>query len=101
MRGPSARTLSLFALPLAVFFLGLAGCVDDNVVYQDRPIYTDPPPGAGDFVGYALTNSESPSPSCANCHTGPGARWAETDHANAWATLAGSGNSQEFCKADE
>lgn len=75
----------------------LAGCVDEEIVFRDRPVFDDPPAEAQDFVGYSDT--EAKRTVCGACHIGRQARWEETAHADAWATLAESESSQAFCEA--
>lgn len=98
MKGHVLRRLCLLAIPLAMS-VGAIACTDETIVYRDRPVYDDPPSGAGDFVGYTLTGADpgGEMPSCGNCHVGPSAEWEATRHADAWATLQGSGHAQEFC----
>jgi predicted CXXCH cytochrome family protein len=99
MRMSGSKVLALVAVP-CIATLGLTACLDENIVYQDRPIYDDPTPGAGEFVGYTTTgNPDAASPSCANCHVGPSSQWEDTDHAGAWLTLQASGHAQDFCGA--
>ena len=99
MKGHVLRRLSLLALPV-IMSVGLASCTDESAIYDDRPVYDDPPEGAGDFVGYTLTGQEQGSqfPSCANCHIDLHGEWRATRHAHAWATLEESGAAQEFCR---
>ncbi len=83
-------------LGLAGFGLTLAGCVDEEVVFRDRPLFQDPPSGAGSFLGYA--NQSEKLTTCGNCHVGMQAGWETTGHAGAWETLEASGHAQEFCE---
>jgi predicted CXXCH cytochrome family protein len=91
---PVAGLRALVVLGAVVAF---AACVDDNIVYVDRFDFDDPPAGAQDFLGYS--NLETGRTVCGNCHMGRQARWEETAHADAWATLANSGDSRAFCEA--
>jgi predicted CXXCH cytochrome family protein len=91
-RRSRSRVLSVMAVLVAA-----AGCVDSEVVYVDRFDFEDPPAGAGGFVGYS--NLETGRTVCGNCHVGRQARWEETAHADAWATLAESGASRAVCEA--
>lgn len=77
--------------------LALGGCVDEEVVFVERPLFEDPPPGAQGFVGYS--NQETGRTVCGSCHVGRQARWQETAHAGAWATLAATGDGRAFCEA--
>jgi predicted CXXCH cytochrome family protein len=89
------RILGLSVLALSAILL--VGCVDDEIVYVERPIFDDPPGGAQGFVGYS--DLETQRTVCGNCHVSRQARWQETAHANAWETLQASGNPQAFCEA--
>jgi predicted CXXCH cytochrome family protein len=88
----SAIRIGIFALVALV----LTGCVDEEIVYRDRPIFDDPPAGAQGFVGYS--NQEAGRTVCGACHVGTQARWQGTAHANAWATLAATGDNRAFCE---
>lgn len=69
--------------------LALAGCVDERIVYRERPIFEEPAPAAANFVGYS--NAESKLTVCGNCHVSFQRQWRETAHANAWQRLAALG----------
>lgn len=88
--------LAVVSLAIALPLL-LTACVDDEIVFVERPIFDDPPQGAQGFVGYS--NVDTRRTSCGNCHVGRQARWEETAHAGAWATLAASPGAQSFCEA--
>jgi len=77
--------------------LSLMSCVDEEIVFVERPIFDDPEPGAQGFLGYS--NLEAKRTVCGNCHVGTQARWQQSAHADAWATLAASPASQTFCEA--
>lgn len=83
-------------LPLIVVLLGLAGCVDESVVYDNRPVFSEPDPAALGFVGYA--DREAQRLVCGNCHVGRQAEWAATPHAHAWETLQASGSARPTCE---
>ena len=91
------RVASAWSLP-ALCLLLLAGCLkgDDRIVYRDRP-FNEPPAAAAGFLGYdeEATNQTV----CGNCHVGQQAGWETTRHADAFATLQGSGAMQGFCQA--
>ena len=53
-----------------------------------------PQPDSG-FLGYS--GAAERTPTCGNCHVSQTSRWAETAHADAWATLEASGHAQDFC----
>ena len=72
-------------------------CVDENVVFRDRPLFDEPPTGAAQFLGYSVT--ETKLTTCGNCHVGKQAEWAKTAHADAWSGLQLSGHAQESCEA--
>lgn len=76
--------------------LALAGCVDERIVYRERPIFEEPAPAAANFVGYS--NAESKLTVCGNCHVSHQRRWQETAHAHAMATLDANPATQPFCR---
>ncbi len=80
---------------LMALALLLPGC-GDQIVYRDRPLFEDPPAGAGDFLGY--TSAERKQTTCGNCHIGKQREWERTAHAGAWATLQASGSAQPACQ---
>jgi len=83
-----------------IALLAVAGvassCVDERVVFRDRELFTEPPPGAADFLGY--TNQETNLTVCGNCHINNQSEWERTAHAGAWATLEASGHAQARCE---
>jgi predicted CXXCH cytochrome family protein len=93
-----------YRLPLILVFAGaavsLVGCVDERVVFRDRPIFMEPDPAALDFVGYANPDrQDSKLTVCGQCHVGQQSQWERTGHAFAWADLQASPNVQPFCAA--
>ncbi len=74
----------------------LSACVDESVVYDNRPIFNEPDPAALGFAGYADRDAQRLV--CGNCHVGREVEWKDTDHSHAWATLQNSGHAQEFCE---
>ena len=84
------------ALVMLLVVLAAAACVDEKIVYRDRELFEELPPGAANFVGY--TDMEAKLTVCGNCHVGQQGGWEETAHADAWATLEGSGHAQSFCE---
>ena len=83
------------------FVVLLAGCVlgacSDQIVYRDRPAFTDPPTGAAGFLGFSAVDTKRTT--CGNCHSGKQATWQGTAHAGAWETLAKSGAQARECEA--
>jgi hypothetical protein len=80
---------------LAVGFALLgAGCTD--TVYRDAPLFREPPSAAAGFLGYDERDERLTV--CGNCHVGQQSEWEETAHADAFATLASSGEMQGFCQ---
>jgi predicted CXXCH cytochrome family protein len=77
----------------------LGSCVDEDVVFDDRPIYQQVVEEAGGFVGYADPSDGSKLTFCGACHTDLQAQWIETAHAGAWAGLQESDHAREFCEA--
>lgn len=74
----------------------LSGCVDERIVYQERPLFEQPAAAAANFVGYS--NPTTKLTVCGNCHIGQQTRWRETAHANTFATLEQSPGKQAFCE---
>jgi len=84
-------------LPLAVLGLSIASaCVDEEIVYQDRPLYEDPVPAALSFLGY--TDSATKLTVCGNCHVEKQGDWIGTAHADAWDGLQSNSNAQAICE---
>ncbi len=88
------------ALRATVAALGLmivgTACTDEKIVFQDRELFNPPPDSIAGFLGY-FDETEKVT-TCGNCHVGVQASWENTAHADAWATLEGSGHSQVFCE---
>jgi predicted CXXCH cytochrome family protein len=94
----SGRRLS-FSLLIVAAALTLASCVDEQVIYRDRPIFLEPDPTALDFVGYANPAREGNLTVCGQCHVGQQSGWQHTAHASAFATLEAIGQTGEVCAA--
>lgn len=77
--------------------VALGGCVDEKIVYRDGPNYAPPPQAAASFVGYS--DEASKATVCGSCHVGQQAKWKQTAHADAFATLEKSGSMQGYCQA--
>ncbi len=97
MGSASKRLLNRGVLLLS---LGLfATACSEDVVFVERPIFTDPPTGANGFLGY---QSSAPADEgmtvCGNCHVGTQRKWAGTHHSGAWETLEATGHAQDFCR---
>jgi predicted CXXCH cytochrome family protein len=92
-----ARIPQPLALLLLSILVGTAGCVDERVVFRDRPILEDLPTEAQGFVGYS--DLDRGVTVCGNCHVGRQGDWKQTAHADAWATLQASASPQAFCEA--
>ncbi len=75
----------------------VAGCVDEKIVYRDGPNFAAPPASAANFVGY--DDQATKLTVCGNCHVGQQARWKDTKHAKAWATLDANAGKQGLCQA--
>jgi predicted CXXCH cytochrome family protein len=63
----------------------LAACVDEEIVYRDRPLFEPPPNGAASFLGYSDEGRKLTV--CGNCHAEVQKDWEKTPHASAWAAL--------------
>ncbi len=90
--------LSLYVLAVAVI-VSLTGCVDERVVFRDRPIFLEPDPTALDFVGYANPEAPGKLTVCGQCHVGQQTQWERTGHAFAWEGLQAAPNVRDFCEA--
>jgi predicted CXXCH cytochrome family protein len=93
-RLPGAGAAAL-VLPLAILLL-LPAC-SDQIVWRDRPLFDEPAPEAGGFLGYSAI--ERKQTVCGNCHIGKQRQWERTAHAGAWATLSASPAAAESCQA--
>ncbi|HEU5217268.1 MAG TPA: cytochrome c3 family protein [Gemmatimonadales bacterium] len=71
---------SLFALVL------VAGCTKTDIVYRDREPFNPAPDAASGMLGYYTVATKQTT--CGNCHVGQQAKWIDTKHAGAYATLA-------------
>ena len=92
-RSVSIRTLLL--LPAALFVL--SACTEDKLVEVpvDRPPFNPPADAVNGFLGlYDVATNQT---TCGNCHVNNQGEWAQTAHADAFATLEGSGAAQGFC----
>ena len=97
MSTPRWRHGHTVAAAVALAALFISGCGDDEeTVFVEKPLFDDPPAEAQGFLG--MDESEEKLTVCGNCHVGEQSDWEETRHADAWATLAGSGHSQALCE---
>lgn len=92
---PATRSLHRLAIAVLVG-LAASACVDEKIVYRDRELFEDLPPGAADFVGY--TDEEAKLTVCGNCHVGQQTKWQNTAHAGAWEDLQESGHAAATCE---
>lgn len=83
-------------LGAALATLALGACVDEEIVYRDKPLFEDPPQNAVGFLGYS--NAEQKKTTCGNCHAGQQVAWKESAHADALASLEASGHAADACK---
>jgi hypothetical protein len=95
---PTWSRLTLFLLVLMVA-ASSAGCVDERVVFRDRPIFLEPAAAALDFLGYANPENADKLTVCGQCHVGQQSTWQHTGHAFAWVDLQAAPNVQPFCAA--
>jgi predicted CXXCH cytochrome family protein len=82
---------------LTLLLAGVAGCVDEEAVFVDKPPFDEPADTANKFLGYVGDPADGQT-SCGNCHATFQASWSETGHAEAWEVLQGSGAAQPFCE---
>jgi predicted CXXCH cytochrome family protein len=83
-------------LGAAALALTLASCTETKDVLVAKPLFTDPPTAAQDFIGYSDTVAKLPV--CGNCHVAKYDSWKGTKHANAWADLQASGHATSSCE---
>jgi predicted CXXCH cytochrome family protein len=97
MVSPERRSragVASLVLPL-VLLLFMPAC-SDRIVEVERPIFENPPAGAGEFLGYSA--AEQKRTVCGNCHIGKQRAWEGTAHAGAWSTLQASAAKREMCE---
>ncbi|MFP4622897.1 MAG: cytochrome c3 family protein [Gemmatimonadota bacterium] len=90
------------ATPVLLLLAGAmaaGSCVDEDVVFDDRPIYERVATEAGGFVGYADPSDDDKLTVCGACHRDAQAEWETTGHADAWAGLQSSEAARAFCEA--
>ncbi len=97
MRAMGKRATGVLLVVLGALALG--SCVDENVVYDDRPIFNGAIGEAGGFVGYLDPSNDDKLTVCGACHGDYQAQWEQTGHAFAWEGLQASGGAREFCEA--
>lgn len=89
------RSAVVLLLTVATVLL-TAGCIDEKVVFKERPLFDEPAAEAGGFLGYS--RQADGLTVCGNCHVGTQGSWGGSGHAEAWAGLQSSSHVQEFCK---
>ncbi len=97
MRTKLHRAIPSVLVAAGVF--ALVSCVDEEVVYEDRPIYQRIADEALGYLGYADPSSGDRLTFCGQCHQGLQAAWEGTAHADAWAGLQSSDHAQAHCEA--
>lgn len=96
MRSPTLARAGAVLTLLLVAAGVLAGCVDEEVVFRERPLFEDPPEGAASFLGYS--DRDAKLTVCGNCHVGKQSGWESTGHADAWEDLQASGHAGASCE---
>jgi predicted CXXCH cytochrome family protein len=91
MTAHPTRSKCLGALALVV----LVGCTETNTEYVERPQFNPPPDSVNGFLGYYTASTKQTT--CGNCHVSFQGEWADTRHADAYNTVATSGQAQAFC----
>lgn len=86
----------LVAAILGIVVLSVGGCVDERIVYRDRDVVGELPANHMNFVG--MSDEDAKLTVCGNCHVGFQGEWEQTAHADAWASLQGSGHAQATCE---
>jgi predicted CXXCH cytochrome family protein len=90
-----ARIRSLLLLPATLFTL--SACTEEKIVEvpTDRPPFNPPADSVNGFLGlYDVATNQT---TCGNCHVNNQGEWAQTAHADAYATLDNSDGAQAFC----
>lgn len=72
-----------------------AACTETEIQYVEREPFNPPPDAAAGFLGYYTPGTKQTT--CGNCHIGSQTAWVETQHAEAYDDLVGSGDAQTFC----
>ncbi|MFW6205993.1 MAG: cytochrome c3 family protein [Gemmatimonadota bacterium] len=96
------RTKVRRAIPSVLVLAGavvLVSCVDESVVFEDRPIYQRVADTALGYLGYADPSAGDQLTFCGQCHGALQADWEQTGHAGAWEGLQQSDHAQAFCEA--
>ncbi len=103
MNKRATRVLAPVALLLGVVLA--AGCVDEETVFVDRPVFDLPSDTVHNFLGYYADKSNADDPyaakmtSCGNCHATFQKGWSATAHADAWAGLQSSDHAASYCES--
>ncbi|MDX1673773.1 MAG: cytochrome c3 family protein [Longimicrobiales bacterium] len=84
---------------MTMVLVALAGCVDEQVVFEDRGIYDRIPEEALGFVGYADPSDGDKLTVCGYCHGDYQSDWEGTAHSMAWEGLQSSDHARAFCEA--
>lgn len=87
------------SLLLVAGAMSLGACVDEDVVFSERPGFQDTAAEAGGFVGYADPSNDDKLTICGACHTDMQTQWEATGHADAWAGLQESDQTRAFCES--
>lgn len=85
---------SLLSSLLALAVVALVGC-GTEIVYRDRAPFNPPADAASGFLGYYTVSAKQTT--CGNCHAEKQAEWAQTHHAEAFATLEASSAKAPAC----
>src|SRR5512139_287073 len=81
-------------LPL-LLVAALAACTEEKIVEVERPPFNPPADASSGFLGYYTVGEQQTT--CGNCHADYQAKWSETAHAGAYATLKANAGAQAFC----
>ncbi len=102
MNKRATRALAPFAVLLGLVLAG--GCVDEETVFVDRPVFDLPSDTVFNMLGYYADASNLDDPyaakqtSCGNCHATFQKGWLATAHADAWEGLQSSSHASESCE---
>jgi len=99
----ATRILAPVVLVLGLVLAG--GCVDEEAVFVDRPVFDLPSDTVFNMLGYYADRSNPEDPyaskqtACGNCHATFQKGWLATGHADAWAGLQSSPGAAEYCES--
>lgn len=95
MTKPTSLTRALARLVPILLVAALPACTEEKIVEVERPPFNEPADPNSGFLGYYDVGTQQTT--CGNCHADFQGPWAETGHAEAYATLKANAGAQPFC----